>query len=244
MGSQRSLLVHALVRRDHPGSVSGSSRVAVGPVAAACTPFTAGAAAGVRQLKAHAALVQALCAAGPVVPFRFGTLVPHASWLRAHLRQQGKDYAKLLDQLEGLVEIAVTVSSKEDRVVRHLLDAEPELRALAASARSSGLPGQVEFGEHVAAAYEGFLLREAGAVMERLAEEAVRVAPRAPTQGAIRASFLVSTIAFERFEGLAQRLQQDSDDRLRVRLTGPLPPYSFVDAEQRPMPPRASAWAS
>jgi hypothetical protein len=47
-------------------------------------------------------------------------------------------------------------------------------------------------------------------------------------------AFLVERSSLSEFEETAERLAEEVHERLRLRLLGPLPPYSFVSFELEP----------
>jgi Gas vesicle synthesis protein GvpL/GvpF len=245
MDSGPELLVFALVRRSHRPPKKPVRLVAVGALNAVCTELRNQMTPSVRDLKSHMALLEILFADGPIVPFRYGTVAPNATWLRQKLEPLAEKYSTLLDELEGLVELAVTVAADEGKVIGDVVLQQPRLRVLASRARSSGLAGQVQLGERTAIEYEARVRQEAGAILNALRGESLNMIHRPPSQGSLKASFLVNSLAVDRFRALAQHLQIESGGRFQIRVTGPLPPYSFVDSPSNQLAgQREPSWES
>lgn len=181
-------------------------------------------------LRRHLAVVDALFAGGPVLPFRFGMVVADESTLREQLGDRVEDLAGALQRLRGRVEFNVTVRFDEPEVLRSLVEERPTLRELSAASRDSGaLPLSLQLGEAVYQELEQRKAMEAAAIVERLSPRAEAVAPRPPTGDAVmRTALLVSDAARPDFE---RTLNQVAGERpwLLIDCVGPMPPYSFVD---------------
>jgi hypothetical protein len=228
---RQRLLLHAVVRAGHRLGDATLRRLEEGPVAAVWTPVAAVRVVGVREVRRHMDVVAGLFEAGPVVPFRFGTVVGEEEDLRQHLLAAGAGYAALLEDLEGAAEMILKVEPDEESVLSEVLRTQPRLRELAVAAGSRGLDGQLALGERMAEEFTG----AAAAAARRVLDEVVPLARDArelPAAGAAhRVSLLVDGAARGRLESALRHLERASAGRLRLTLIGPLPPYSFVEGE-------------
>ena len=187
-----------------------------------------------RDLERHQAILAALCAAGPVLPMRFGMVAQEDDAIRKEMRQGAGRYRALLARVEGHVELNVKGLHREDTLVADLLKEDPALRERALRLAGGGSHQEkVALGERVAAAVEVRRARDAEHAVARLRPHAsdVRVGP--PVDGCfVNASFLVANAARPGFEASLGRLQEELAGSAEVESYGPLPPYSFVSSDE------------
>src|SRR5439155_4232917 len=125
----------------------------------------------------------------------------------------------------------------EEPSLREIMDERPALRQL--SERTRRLPAEasyydrIELGQAVAGAMGQKAERDAQMILGRLRPATRDVAvDRAGSERALASmSFLVRRKDLRRFEALAETVRQQVAPRIDVRVRGPLPPFSFVDAE-------------
>lgn len=187
-----------------------------------------------RDLVAHETVLETLGAAGVVVPMRFGTVAPDDDAVVAELTRGARRYAELLTRLEGHVERNVKGAHQEDALLADLLTANAELRARNEALRAAGggsQPERVAFGEQVSLAVEQRRIRDAAFVVAALRPfaELDRHAP--PVEGCfVNVSFLIPAAAQADFDAAVTQLRTAMDGYADLRVSGALPPYSFVDA--------------
>lgn len=187
------------------------------------------------EIRAHDAVVRAaLEVGGGVVPVRFGQTLEDEAALRAHLDERG-GFAAELERVRGCVEYGLRViaavaaspgtkTSPED-------EASPEMGT---GSGGAGAPSGRAYLERIARtlhAEEGGL-EEARAVAARC-EEAVRglvrerIEERSKEPAGIAVAHLVQQGNATPYEaGIREAIARE--ERGRVVLTGPWPPYSFV----------------
>jgi hypothetical protein len=67
-------------------------------------------------------------------------------------------------------------------------------------------------------------------LLDRLGPLALEVRPGPPVDGTLlNAAFLVAEDRLEEFRAAVDEISDRESERLRLRVAGPLPPYSFVD---------------
>jgi hypothetical protein len=188
-----------------------------------------------RNIDAHSRVVQAAYARFPVLPVRFGVVFPGDEDLRSALEQNGVELERLLGELEGRAELRVTVHYDEEAVLQEIVAENQEIARL--RERTRAVPGdasyfeRIRLGELVAKAMARKREVEAARILARLRPLATAVQPQAelPEAVVLRASFLVERSRLEEFGAALEEVSLELDARARVKVVGPLPPYTFAD---------------
>ncbi|WBB66140.1 GvpL/GvpF family gas vesicle protein [Micromonospora sp. WMMD812] len=195
-----------------------------------------------RAARAHHRVVDALTRAGAVVPARLATVHHDDGRVAASLADRRDDLAALLDRLTGRGEWGVkgyvvpgTATPRAEETAGPGRVGAGGAGAAYLRRRRAQLTAR-EDGQRAAAT-------AAGEVHEALARHAVaarRHPPQdrrlsgAPTAMALNGAYLVDTGEFAGFAGVVETLGERHPE-LRLELTGPWPPYSFV--AERPAEP-------
>jgi hypothetical protein len=170
-----------------------------------------------RRVREHAAVVEAISACGGALPIRFGTRYSEASRLQDALMESRERFVALLDRVGACVEFAVRAAHPA-AVVAH---PRPPAGESGRAYLQRRLAEEREREAQVAALRDELQRVE---VLDPLAREsAERTGRRGPER-----VFLVERVAAEEFRAAAASLLTGRDDLV---LTGPWPPYSFVDDE-------------
>ncbi|MEW2125103.1 GvpL/GvpF family gas vesicle protein [Streptomyces sp. NPDC007259] len=190
-----------------------------------------------RDLLAHQDLLLRLMDEGPVLPMRFGMVAPGRDTVLRQLAADEAAHTKALERLADCHEINVKALAAEDALADAVAEDSTVRRLRDAARRRPGYEASLRLGEAVAAA----LARRASDAGRRLLREltprARAVAAGPEVQGcALNVSFLVERGAGEEFMAEAHRFAGAHRSHVQVRLAGPLPCYSFVAAEARPVP--------
>ena len=187
-----------------------------------------------RDLVAHETVLETLSAAGTVVPMRFGTVAPDDDAVVAELTRGASRYTELLTRLAGHVERNVKGAHLEDALLADLLAGSPELRARNEALRAAGGGGQSDqmaFGEQMNLAVEQRRTRDAAYVVAALRPLAMLDRHAPPIKDCfVNVSFLVPSAAQDDFDAVVAQLRTAVAGYAELRVSGPLPPYSFVDA--------------
>ncbi|MFJ6836413.1 GvpL/GvpF family gas vesicle protein [Streptomyces sp. NPDC091209] len=188
-----------------------------------------------RDLLAHQDLLLRLSEQGSVLPMRFGMVASDEEAVRAQLKAREADHVAALEHLSDGVEVnlkalpakdALASLVVEDKTVRRLRD---EVR------RRPGYEASLRLGEAVSAALESRAVEAGRRVLRELTPRARAVAAGPEVQGCVlNASFLVNRGDGDAFRSAAEHFGRTHRDRVELRLTGPLPCYSFVSAEGTP----------
>lgn len=183
-----------------------------------------------RDLKAHQEVLQSLTAGGAVLPMRFGLLAPDEAAIEAELEAHQDNYLERLQKLRDRVEFNVKAVQDEDAALRAVLAASPDLQRLNERTRSGGShDDRLVLGEAVATNLQAYQLQLgeelAGALRPLSASEVVA---EATGEAFVNVSFLVDRERVDEFQQAADKLARDFGRGVDIRVTGPLPPYSFV----------------
>ncbi|MFJ3706731.1 MULTISPECIES: GvpL/GvpF family gas vesicle protein [unclassified Streptomyces] len=188
-----------------------------------------------RDLLAHQGLLLALAEAGPVLPMRFGVVAPDEATVLRDVEVRENEHSGVLERLDSRIEMNVKVMPVQDNL-EALVREDPVVRRIREETRRHpGYEANVRLGEAVASG----LRRRAAVAAARLPVEFAEIAddmrPGPEVEGCVlNTSFLVPRRLEERFRTVAEQFAADHLDRLELRLTGPLPCYSFVGSESAP----------
>ena len=230
--------VYGIVRSGHPG-VDGRPGVGLPPrpvralpvsgLAAVVSDAPEGLRARRRDLMAHQDLLLALAAHGPVLPMRFGMVAPDEDSLVSRL-EPPEDHLAALERLADRAEMNLKAMPAED-ALEDLVRQDARVRRLRQAAlRVPGYEADVRLGEAVAAGLDRRAREAARLVAAELSALADGTTPGSRTPGCVlNTSFLVPRARMERFTAAAEELAVRHRRRAVLRLTGPLPCYSFVD---------------
>jgi hypothetical protein len=182
-----------------------------------------------RDLMAHQGVVDRLWRQGPVLPMRFGVVAPDEAAVRADLTAQAHLYLHRLKELGRGAEFHLKAVHQEEPALREVLAAD---RPLAERSRHVAvLPRreQIAFGEAVAGRLRVRQHEHIRRVQGALTPLAQEQAPGEPGGDVFfSCSYLVAPEQSDAFRAAAREVSQDLGPGVDLRLSGPLPPYSFV----------------
>ena len=192
------------------------------------------------QALAHSRVLEAAVADAPVIPFRFGMIVPGGDQevSRDLLDAYHDQLAPLLERLQGVLQMTVKVDYHEDVLLREILESEPEiarLRNATSQAPEDAVRDQrIRLGELINAAVESRRQRDAAEIVQALEPAAAAAAVDQLEQEymVLNEAFLVDRNRAQAFAEAVDTVAAERTDRMRFRLLGPMPPYSFVDLQQ------------
>lgn len=241
-----STYLYGLVARTHPqelDAVSGvgspSTRVravAAGELVAVVSDAPEGLRAKRRDLLAHETVLEHLCAQGATLPMQFGIVGQGDAAVAEEVSRNSAGYLRLLEELEGRVEINVKASHHDDAVLQHVLLHDRDLRQRNEQMRRDGggtYEERVSFGEQIANAVQAREAQDADSITTALRPFAVRHRPGQALDGAfLNVSFLVEREEIQAFDSAVEELRDAWVELVEIRARGPLPPYSFTDPAQ------------
>jgi hypothetical protein len=180
------------------------------------------------DILAHQDVVRRAFAGGTVIPFRFGMVFEDEDALVSELLEPRYDaFTRLLERLDGMVELNVRAYYVEETVLREILEEDKHV------ARLRGRGNDVALGEAVANALARKRAAEASSIertLTRLADDSVVEQPRTEYE-LFRGAFLVSRTEIDAFDAEMDTLARERDGAVVFKYVGPLPPHSFVDSE-------------
>jgi hypothetical protein len=187
-----------------------------------------------RDLMAHFDVVASAFEQGTVLPLRFGIVFEdERALVDEFLRPRHDELARLLQQLDGQVELRVTAHYREDAILGEAVRENPRIAGLREATRSGagGHPAMLELGELVSAEVQARTARDQRTLLERLTPLAIRyeLDEEPLAYQLLRGSFLVDRKRVKAFDKELERFASDNAGRVDVKLVGPLPPHSFVE---------------
>jgi hypothetical protein len=180
----------------------------------------------------HDEVVRSVFEHGPVLPLRFGTVVPDEEAARRLLEQQASGARRRLAHLDTHREWGVRLTPDEAAVAQPVADEVDRDRA-----RRHEMTGTSYLASRREALQESQRAEQRTAalatrVQEALGEHAVDVAHRGGAAGSgllADVAYLVPTANEDVFLATAERLSDEvAREGLALAVTGPWPPYSFA----------------
>lgn len=193
---------------------------------------------------AHSKVLEEAVASAPVVPFRFGVIVPGGDpgVSRELLERFHDQLAPLLKKLEGVVQMTLKAEYLEDPLLGEILESEPEIARLRDVTRQAPedavRPQRIQLGEMINAAVELLRQRDATEILQAL-QPAVAAGVANPLEreySVLNEAFLLERERRQAFERAVDAAAEERAGRMHFRLLGPMPAYDFIDLQE-------AAWA-
>ena len=189
------------------------------------------------DLVAHEELLDASAADVPVLPLRFGAVVTNDDAVAEELLGPHYDeFAAALEQLEGHAEYVVKGRYTEDTMLREVLSEDPQAAQLGDQIRGADPDAtrelRMQLGEIISNAVEVKRqqdTRTLGDAVDGIAAASV-VRPPSHELDAVYTALLVESSAADDLEQAVQKLADDWNGRIELRLIGPMAAYDFVGA--------------
>jgi gas vesicle protein GvpL/GvpF len=187
------------------------------------------------DLVAHEELLDASAADVPVLPLRFGAVVINDDAVTGELLGPHHDeFAAALRQLEGHAEYVVKGRYAEDALLREVLSEDPRAARLGDQIRGADPDAtrelRIQLGEIISNAVEVKRQQDTRTLGEALDGIAAASVVRPPTHelDAVHTALLVESSAAQDLEQAVQRLADEWDGRVELRLIGPMAAYDFM----------------
>jgi Gas vesicle synthesis protein GvpL/GvpF len=191
------------------------------------------------QALAHARVLEAAIVDSPVVPFRFGIMVPGDQEVGSDLLEARHDeLVQLLKKVEGWVQMTLKAYYDEDAVLREILESEPEAQKLREAMNEGDEAAtrdvRVRLGELISKALEQRRERDSADILERLKPVSVAAAvePLEKEFMLMNVPFLVERDRQKEFEDAVDEVAGEREERIHFRLLGPMPTYNFLEVEE------------
>jgi Gas vesicle synthesis protein GvpL/GvpF len=199
-----------------------------------------------RDLRAHWRVLEEAFQQGVVLPVRFGTVVESEDAVRREVLDPNADrLSELMEQMSGLVQLNLKGLYDEERLLKAIVASNPKVARLRERVRAqratAPTPEQLALGQLVDQEIPRWQEADRASVRETLASFAVAVREdEVAHPSAFSVAFLVKRDAMDDFGRGVAALRESFGDRIELRFTGPLPPFSFADAD---MAMGAGSWA-
>jgi hypothetical protein len=190
-----------------------------------------------RNLTAHTSILREAMEQAPVLPMRFGVVMPPEAVERELLEGPRARLEELLERLEGTVELELKVVFDEEALLRDVLAGDERIRRLRDGLQrvpsDAAYYDRIRLGELVAEAVEHVCAAEADRILGALVPLTLdwRRTEELPERVALKAAFLVEASGRAAFETAAEAVAAEAVPRFRCQLVGPLPPFSFVELD-------------
>jgi hypothetical protein len=188
------------------------------------------------NLLAHQRVITQAMTRSDVLPVAFGTVAESDQQVQEQLlRGAADELRRALEEVQGCIELELTVLWNEARLFAEIMAEDDDIRALRDSL--AGQPPEatqyerIQLGERVAAAIQGKSDAEAASLLDALEPLAVetRVNQNQTDMMLLNAAFLVDKSQQQAFDARVQALSEAQAGRQIFQYVGPLPPYNFVD---------------
>ena len=241
--TEEGLFVYGIVRGDTelPGVMVGLDgrdvvTVRCDRVAALVSPLAVQRPPGrAKELLAYSQALDVVAESHPVVPVRFGAILPDAgSVVEELLAPDEEHFHALLEDLQGRAQFMLRAGYVEEQVLGEIVQSDPEVAEL--RERTRDLPEEaayaerVRLGELVARAIEDKRGQDADFLLDRVLTlvDAHVVRPVSGLAPVCDVALLVHSDQRAELEARLESLAEEVHERIRLRLMGPVAPYDFV----------------
>ncbi len=191
---------------------------------------------GREEITTHAEVLERALQGGTVLPMRFGVVMAGEDAIRSQLLDAHRDELReQLEELTGKVELRLRAVYEEATLMREVVAENPEIaklrQAIQGQSQDASYYGRIQLGEQVADAVARKREQDAEGILDALGPLMLdlRVADPGHERVALSASFLVAEDQMQEFDSAVEEIGRQQDSRMRLKYTGPLPPYSFVE---------------
>jgi Gas vesicle synthesis protein GvpL/GvpF len=191
------------------------------------------------DLRTHKDLLDSSAAAMPVLPLRFGAVLPSEEAVARELLEDHHDeFAQALSELDGLAEYVVKGRYVEQAVLDEVLSENRQAAQLRDKIRGKDADAtrdaRIQLGEIINDAVAAKREQDTRAVGEQMAGHCVASLVREPTheRDAVHIAFLVDASQEKDLEQIIEGLAETWAGRVGFRLLGPMASYDFVGTTQ------------
>lgn len=186
-----------------------------------------------RNLSAHSSVMRTLMDQTSLLPVAFGIVAGSEREVRELLADHEAEMLEQLEGVKGMVEMGVRGVLQVEDVFRYFVEKLPDLRKMRDEIYSGGEPSReekIELGQAFAELLQEFQGECADAAVEHLQTVGrVRVNDPRSEEEALNLAVLVPREAVESFTQAVNELAPALDEKIELAVTGPWPPYNFVD---------------
>jgi hypothetical protein len=191
------------------------------------------------DLISHSRVLDAVAAAGAVIPCRFGSILESQSEVSEQVLEPGSErFEEMLHDLAGRSQFTVHARYEESQILAEIVAEDAEIADLRSQTRDqpedATYQARVRLGELVMQALEAKRATDGPSLLDALMPFTVgcNVRPSAGMDHLIDVAFLVEDKQRDAFEAAAEQAAAELAGRARVKLLGPTAAYDFVAAEE------------
>lgn len=188
------------------------------------------------EIRAHAAVLDAVARACPVLPVQFGATVHDVDELRSVVSaDRERAYLEGLRELADVVQLSVAARYHQEAIITELVEEDPDIRRLreltCGRPEEAAYDQRVRLGELVVRGFD----RKRAADGERLERailplvRALKLRELTQVDTVLEAAMLVRRDAVAGFEEALEGMAAGLAGRVSLRLVGPQAPYDFVE---------------
>ena len=207
---------------EHDGLLALASRLQVGKLAAS-------------DVRAHWRVLKQAFESTTVLPVRFGTVMENEEAVRVRLLEANAgQLSSLLEQMADLAQLNLKGRYDEERLLRAIVATTPSVAQLRERMRNgrSTQAEQIALGQLVEREVARRQAQDAAVALAEL--EPLAAATRheeVSHPNAFNLAFLVRRNHIDRFSDAVHDLRDRLANRIELRYVGPVPPFSFAEAE-------------
>ena len=223
-------------------------RVEEGTLAALVSDLEEASLVAPREVRNHWRVLEKVAEDATILPARFGTVMEGDDAVRERLLRGNAEHLEaVLGDLTGRTQVNVTGRYEEEPLLVDVVKRSPEVAALRERvrtlARDAAYYDRIRLGELVAAEIARRREEDADDALKQLEDVAVaaRVEEPKTADTAFNLSFLVDRRRVDAFSRGVAALAERNGGRMQIRYVGPLPPYSFAEANLTD--DRSAQWA-
>jgi hypothetical protein len=189
-----------------------------------------------RYLVAHQRVVEAVMKVFPVLPAKFGTVLPDEAWVSRLLAQGETLFRTTLEKFSDLIQMEVVVLQNLQEVFQEIGQEEhiAQLKAqIAGRPPEETLIERVAIGQMVHASLEKRRASLHDHLIYWLGKAALDLVVNPPMDDSmvVNVALLVDEAGQEALDQQLELLDEEFEGQLTFRRVGPLPPYSFATIE-------------
>jgi hypothetical protein len=191
------------------------------------------------DLISHSRVLDAVAAAGAVIPMRFGSVLESQSDVSEQvLEPDSERFEEMLDDLAGRSQFTVHARYEEQQVLSEIVAENGEIADLRSQTRDQAedatYHARVRLGELVMHALEAKRAIDGASLLDALLPYTADCNVRSSVgmDHLIDVAFLVEDKQRDAFERAAEHAAGELAGRARVKLFGPTAPYDFVAAQE------------
>jgi hypothetical protein len=207
-------------------------------LAALVSDLDAEALTAAKEVRAHWRVLEEAARDVTVLPVRFGTVMEGDDAVRTRLLEPNAErLGALLRELSGRVQLSLKADYEQEELLRAVVAESPHVAALRERLKrlpeEAGYYDRIRLGELVSAEIDRVRQEDRARALDRLEPLAVsaREEDVSGVEGAFNLAFLVDRDRLGPFSAAVRGFAEEAGERLRIRYVGPLPPYSFAEAE-------------